>query len=80
VITEYGLQERVGAELDNLPPVARVVLSMWLEEYHWWEIATEIGACEDDARNIYELTCEALREAINETAHQSEDPCSVSSS
>jgi hypothetical protein len=65
VITEDGLQERVGAELDNLPPVARVVLSMWLDEYHWWEIAAEIGASEDDARSIHELTCEALREALD---------------
>ncbi|HEV7566641.1 MAG TPA: hypothetical protein VGO31_11845 [Microbacteriaceae bacterium] len=64
VITEEGLQERVGAELVNLPPVAGVVLSMWLDEYHWWEIAAEIGATEVDARNIYELTCAALREAM----------------
>jgi hypothetical protein len=38
---------------------------MWLEEYHWWEIAAEIGATEDQVRDIYELTCGALREALN---------------
>jgi hypothetical protein len=64
VITEDGLQERVGAELVNLPPVARVVLSMWLDEYHWWEIAAEIGATEDEERDIYQLTCAALREQL----------------
>jgi hypothetical protein len=74
------LQERFGAELVNLPPVARVVLSMWLDEYHWWEIAVEIGATEDDARAIHELTCDELREAMNKAASQSEDPCPVSTS
>jgi hypothetical protein len=53
---------------------------MWLDEYHWWEIAVEIGATEDDARAIHELTCDELREAMNKAASQSEDPCPVSMS
>lgn len=65
MITEDGLQQRVGAELDNLPPIAGAVLSMWLDEYTWLEIAEEIGGSEDDARSIHELTCKALREALD---------------
>jgi hypothetical protein len=64
VLIEDGLQTRVGAELANLPEIASVVFTLRFDEYNWPEIAARIGGTEHDARSIYELTCEALREAL----------------
>jgi hypothetical protein len=41
--------ERAGRRDAKPPPVAGAVLSMWLDDYNWSEIAAEIGSTEEDA-------------------------------
>jgi hypothetical protein len=69
-ITEDGLQQRVGTELANLPEIASVVFTLRFDENNWPEIAAHIGGTDADARNIYALTCDALREALDESARR----------
>ena len=72
MIIEDGLLDRVNCALANLPPYAQLVFSLRLDDANWNEIAGEVGCSEEDARDIYELTCRALREELDEDVDASQ--------